>query len=91
MVEEADSTVCTYARIATTDTQVPTPLTDYWREPSSSFIISGRAPALNNPSRPWPPPPCPAPHGSLLPPCAAPWHPLAILCCFQVSLQSTVY
>ncbi len=44
MVEEADSSVCTYARIATTDAEVPTPLTDYWHEPSSSFIIPG-APA----------------------------------------------
>lgn len=41
MVEDADSTVCTYARIATVEMQIPRDLLDYWQEPSSFFIMSG--------------------------------------------------
>lgn len=41
MLEGVDSSVCTYARVSTTDMDVPHPLTDHWREPSSSFIVQG--------------------------------------------------
>ncbi len=41
MMEAAESNVCTYARIATTEMQVPRDLLDFWQEPSSFFIMSG--------------------------------------------------
>jgi cell cycle checkpoint protein len=41
MMEDADSTVCTYARIATVEMQIPTDLLDFWQEPASFFIMSG--------------------------------------------------
>jgi hypothetical protein len=41
MMEDADSTVCTYARIATVEMQIPGDLLDFWQEPASFFIMSG--------------------------------------------------
>lgn len=41
MTEGVDSGVCIYARVSTTDMEVPHLLTDHWREPSSSFIVQG--------------------------------------------------
>jgi hypothetical protein len=41
MMEDAGSTVCTYARIATVEMQIPTDLLDFWQEPASFFIMSG--------------------------------------------------
>ena len=36
--------MCTYARIATVEMQIPTDLLDFWREPASFFIMSGALP-----------------------------------------------
>lgn len=41
MTEDVDSTVCTYARIATVEMQIPRDLMDFWQEPTSFFIMSG--------------------------------------------------
>ena len=44
MTEDADSNVCTWARINTTEMQQPRDLLDFWQEPASFFIMSGAPP-----------------------------------------------